>query len=72
MKKAINLLCTALLLLTLTVVTTAQNPPHPNGGNAPGSGNVPVGGGTPLDGGMGTLLLMGVAYAIRKRLAKRK
>jgi hypothetical protein len=60
------------IIMLLTVLPVIFAPPHPNGGNAPGSGNVPVGGGTPLDGGMCTLLLMGAAYAIRKRLAKKK
>lgn len=49
-------------------ITNAQNPPHPNGGNAPGSGNTPVGGGAPIDGGITLLMLMGAAYGTKKAL----
>ncbi|GAB4329986.1 MAG: hypothetical protein Kow00127_22270 [Bacteroidales bacterium] len=55
-----------LMLALAPLFLTAQNPPHPNGGNAPGSGNTPVGGGAPIDGGITLLMLLGAAYGSRK------
>ena len=67
MKKIIKL--TIVLLFTIgPLIMVAQNPPHPNGGNAPGSGNTPVGGGAPIDGGLITMMLLGAAYAIKKKV----
>ena len=45
----------------------AQNPPHPNGGNAPNSGtNTPVGGGAPIGGGLIIMIALGAAYGSKK------
>ena len=66
MKKIVKLFLIACFFLSLSLVTQAQNPPHPNGGNAPGGGNTPVGGGAPIDGGMSIMLLLGAAYGSRK------
>ena len=48
------------------MVLSAQNPPHPNGGNGPGGGNTPVGGGAPIGGGLIIMMVMGAAYGSRK------
>ena len=66
-----TLIKTAATLITFTLLTIsislAQNqPPPPNGGNAPGSGNTPVGGDAPLTGGLGILLSLGAAYGTKK------
>ncbi|MBN3034221.1 MAG: hypothetical protein JW861_01430, partial [Bacteroidales bacterium] len=66
MKKVMKKLMVAGLILALPVITLAQTPPHPNGGNAPGGGNIPVGGGAPIDGGIVMLMIMGAAYGSRK------
>ena len=66
MKKLVKLFLITCFFLSLPVLTLAQNPPHPNGGNAPGGGNTPVGGGAPIDGGMSIMLLLGAAYGSRK------
>lgn len=58
--------------LVIAFAGLAQNPPHPNGGNAPGAGNTPVGGGSPLDGGLSAMLLMGISFALYKRTQKIK
>ena len=50
----------------------AQNPPHPNGGNAPGAGNTPVGGGAPIDGGLTFMIILGAAYGSKKLIAIKK
>jgi len=66
MKKAIKIFTIA-MLMAAPVFLFAQNPPHPNGGNAPGSGtNTPVGGGAPIDGGIGILITLGAAYGLKK------
>ncbi|MBN1340788.1 MAG: hypothetical protein JXA03_15775 [Bacteroidales bacterium] len=71
MKTAIKtLVITALISFPLTIL--AQNPPHPNGGNAPGSGNTPVGGGSPLGGGLVVLMTLAAGYATRKVFFMRK
>ncbi len=70
MKKILYITAIAALVL-LSFGLFAQNPPHPNGGNAPGTGNNPVGGGAPIDGGLGILIALGAAYGFRKtRIAK--
>ena len=53
------------------LVMFAQSPPHPNGGNAPNAGganNTPVGGGAPIDGGFVVMMVLGAAYAIKKKV----
>jgi len=66
MKKAFKTIVFTLFLLTIPLLMLAQNPPHPNGGNAPGSGNTPVGGGAPIGSGLITLLIAGALYGSRK------
>ncbi len=65
MKKIINIIAVAILLIA-PLVLSAQNPPHPNGGNNPAGGNNPVGGGAPIDGGLSVMLVMCAAYCMRK------
>lgn len=65
MKKA---LFTLLFAFTLAFYTSAQQPPHPNGGNEPGSGNTPVGGAAPIEGGLFIMLAAASAYTIRNRI----
>ncbi len=50
------------------LVMFAQSLPHPNGGNGPGSGNTPVGGGAPIDWGLITMMVLGVAYTIKRKV----
>lgn len=66
MKKTFIKFSVTVVLILLSYGLFAQNPPHPNGGNAPGSGNTPVGGGAPIDGGLSIMILMGVAYGSKK------
>ncbi len=66
MKKTILKLSAIAALVLLSFGLFAQNPPHPNGGNAPGSGNTPVGGGAPIDGGLTIMMLLGAAYGSKK------
>ena len=66
MKKALKLFIIAGIFLSLPLLSLAQNPPHPNGGNNPGGGNTPVGGGAPIDGGLSILIALGAAYGGRK------
>lgn len=66
MKKIIKSVIFAGMILSLPLLSLAQSPPHPNGGNNPGGGNTPVGGGAPIDGGLSIMLLLGAAYGSRK------
>lgn len=67
MKKLLRTFAIAALFLSLSMISFAQNPPHPNGGGAPtGGGNTPVGGGAPIDGGLSIMLLLGAAYGSKK------
>ncbi|MBN1338712.1 MAG: hypothetical protein JXA03_05275 [Bacteroidales bacterium] len=66
MKKCIQNIMIAAFLLAAPAVMLAQNPPHPNGGNAPGTSNTPVGGGSPIDGGLTFMLIAGTAFGLRK------
>ena len=68
MKKAIKLLVIAGIFLSLPLLSLAQTPPHPNGGNVPGQGNEPVGGGAPIDGGLSIMLYLEL---IRKIFAEK-
>jgi hypothetical protein len=66
MKKFIKLIALLLIFTIFPVLLSAQNPPHPNGGNAPGGGNTPVGGGAPIDGGFLVMMALGSLYATRR------
>jgi hypothetical protein len=68
MKRNFRIILIAAFLVTSPLLMLAQNPPHPNGGNAPsaGNGNGPVGGGAPIGGGMVVMLALGAAYGARK------
>jgi hypothetical protein len=56
----------AVIFIITSLITLAQAPPHPNGGNAPGTGNGPVGGGAPVNEGLSIMLLLGAAYGVAK------
>lgn len=71
MKAFRKFLITVFFIFSVMMITQAQNPPHPNGGNGPGSGNTPVGGGAPIDGGLAILIALGAAYGAKKKLYKR-
>jgi hypothetical protein len=67
MKKIIKSVIVVVMILSFPLLSLAQSPPHPNGGNAPGGGsNTPVGGGAPIDGGLTIMLLLGAAYGSKK------
>jgi hypothetical protein len=72
MKKIIKPLAVAVMMITASGLSFAQNPPHPNGGGGPGGGNTPVGGGAPIDGGLSILLVFGTAYGLKKIYRMRK
>jgi hypothetical protein len=71
MKNIIKITAIAVMIM-MAVGLFAQNPPHPNGGNAPGASSTPVGGGAPIDGGLSILLLLGAAYGSGKILKIKK
>lgn len=66
MKRIFQILLISVFFLTVPLLTNAQNPPHPNGGNGPGSGNTPVGGGAPIDGGLSMMLVLAAVYGSKK------
>jgi hypothetical protein len=72
MKKAIKIIVISAFFIASPLFILAQNPPHPNGGNAPGGGNTPVGGGAPIDGGLSIMLILGAVYGTRKIYRMRK
>ena len=72
MKKALKLFLIAGIFMSFPLLSLAQNPPHPNGGNAPSGGNTPVGGGAPIDGGLSLLMVLGAAYGGKKIYQMRK
>ena len=71
MKKIINIIAVAVMVLA-PLALSAQFPPHPNNGANPGGGNTPVGGGAPIDGGLSILLALGAGYATRKTYLLKK
>jgi hypothetical protein len=72
MKRNLKIFLIAALLTVAPVLMMAQNPPHPNGGNAPGSGNHAVGQGAPIGTGNIILFTLALAYAGRKMYGMRK
>lgn len=57
------------IVLSFPVMLFAQNPPHPNGGNAPSGDENRVGhgpSGAPIGSGTIILMALGAAYAGRK------
>jgi hypothetical protein len=73
MKRKLRIVFIAVILAGAPMLIMAQQPPHPNNGNAPTPGNNgPVGGGAPVD--SGTILLIALAglysadkvYCVRK------
>ncbi len=72
MKRKFRIVLIAAFLVAAPLLMLAQNPPHPNGGNAPGSGNGPVGGGAPIGSGVILLVAMGAAYGASKLYQMRK
>lgn len=72
MKKIFRTFVATAFILAAPLFMMAQNPPHPNGGNAPGSGNTPVGGGAPIGSGLIIMLALGMGYGTRKVFDARK
>ena len=70
--KKILIIAAIAIGLSFSSTLTAQNPPHPNGGNAPGAGNGPVGGGAPVGNGTFILFALALAYAGRKVYVMRR
>lgn len=68
MKKKILLIMVTWAISTLIL---AQAPPAPPSNPTQG-GNGPVGGSAPLDGGITLLVLMGVAYSLKKTINTHK
>ena len=66
MKRKFRIILIAAFLMASPLLMMAQNPPHPNNGNAPNGGNGPVGGGAPIGSGLIILTAMGAAYGARK------
>ena len=65
--KKILVISAIVLSLTLPLVMSAQNPPHPNGGQAPTTTtNSPVGGGAPIGNGTYILFVLAVSYLSHK------
>ena len=60
-----SLLLTTAIILTMSIVGMADQPPDPGSGG-PGSGDLPVGGGSPIGEGLAMLLSFGVAYSLKK------
>jgi hypothetical protein len=71
MKGKLRIVLIAGLFIAVPLQMMAQQPPHPNSGNAPGAENGPVGGGAPVGGGLTLLLAMGAAFGLRKIGAER-
>ena len=72
--KKILLIAAIAIGLSLSSTLTAQNPPHPNGGNAPNTGgtsNAPVGG-APIENGTFILITLALAYTGRKVYVMRR
>jgi len=66
-----KLLLTIVLLLPLTFISFADQPPDPGGGG-PGGGDDPVGGGSPIGGGLIILLSLGMGYGAKKIYQNRR
>ncbi|GAB4319063.1 MAG: hypothetical protein Kow00127_11210 [Bacteroidales bacterium] len=66
MKRLIKIFSITALGVLFSLAVSAQNPPHPNGGNAPGSGNTPVGGGAPIGNGLVVMLVAAAAYKLKE------
>lgn len=60
-----RLFLAAAIILTISFVSMADQPPDPGTGG-PGSGDLPVGGGSPIGGGLVILLSFGAAYGLKK------
>ena len=73
--KKILIIAAIAIGLSFSSTLTAQNPPHPNGGNAPNAGgttNGPVGGSAPIENGTFILFTLALAYIGRKVYVMRK
>lgn len=67
MEKKFKLKVITVLLVIAPLFLIAQTPPHPNNGNSPASTtNTPVGAGAPVADGQLLLLVLVIAYAVRK------
>ena len=65
MKKKLGTIIIVICMTVAPLLLTAQNPPHPNGGNTPNAGNHPVGTAAPIGSGLAVLLSLGAAYGAR-------
>lgn len=66
-----KLLLTTVLLLPLTFISFADQPPDPGGGG-PGGGDEPVGGGSPLGSGLVLLMSLALGYGAKKVYRNKK
>jgi hypothetical protein len=66
MKKKIRFVFIAVIFITAPMLLFAQQPPHPNGGNAPNATNGPVGGGAAIGSSISIMIAMGAAYGMRR------
>lgn len=70
--KKILIISAIFLSLTMPLILFAQNPPHPNGGNAPTTTNAPVGGGAPIGNETYIFLVLAASYLGFKTLKQRE
>jgi hypothetical protein len=67
MKRKLRIVFIAVILAGAPMLIMAQQPPHPNNGNAPTPGNNgPVGGGAPIGSGDIILLALYIVYSAGK------
>jgi hypothetical protein len=71
MKKVIQILAIALVIL-VPVILTAQPMPYGGDGFGGGNGGNPVGGGAPIGGGLLIMLSLAIGYGTRKIYEIRK
>jgi len=57
----------AAILIVSPFILLAQDPPHPNGGNAPGAGNHKVGGESNGSGPVGDGIFLLIAFSLFER-----
>ena len=70
--KRLIIIATLAIGLSLPLILSAQNPPHPNGGVNPSGDNNRVGAGVPIENGTFILITLALAYAGRKIYVMRR